>query len=76
MIVNYRKISKWVIASAIIILALIDVWLYLYGENATFSVVITDWSLYSPWMPFAFGFLMGHFFAPAKGSAHKNLGVE
>jgi len=73
---NYRKISKWIIGLSIVVLGLVDLGLYVFGENATFSVVITDWSLYSPWMPFAFGVLMGHWFFPAKGSAHKNLGVE
>jgi hypothetical protein len=65
---NYRKISKWIIGLSIVVLGLVDLWLYLYGENATFSVVITDWSYYTPWVPFAFGVLMGHWFFPPRGS--------
>lgn len=65
---NLRKLSIWIIGITVVLLGLIDLGLYMWGENATFSVVITDWSYYTPWVPFAFGFLMGHFFAPPKGS--------
>lgn len=66
-----RKTTIWILGAVIVIMILWDVIAYLSTENATFSVVITDWSYYTPWMPFALGFLMGHWFAPAKGSNDK-----
>ena len=65
---NLRKLSIWIIGITVVLLGLIDLGLYIWGENATFSVVITDWSYYTPWVPFAFGVLMGHWFFPARGS--------
>jgi hypothetical protein len=63
-----RNTTKWIILFTIIALIIYDIVAYLAGVNATLSVVITDFSFYTPWVPFAFGFLMGHFFAPAKRS--------
>lgn len=52
-----------------LVLILWDVAAYIWGGGvATISVIITDWSYYTPWVPFAFGFLMGHWFVPAKRS--------
>ena len=65
---NLRKLSIWIIGITVVLLGLIDLGLYIWGENATFSVVITDWSYYTPWVPFLFGVLMGHWFFPARGS--------
>jgi hypothetical protein len=64
-----RKITTWIMGISLIILLLWDVAAYIWGGGvATISVVITDWSFYTPWVPFVFGFLMGHWFAPAKRS--------
>lgn len=63
-----RLTTKWIILGTIIALIVYDIFAYLFGVNATLSVVITDFSFYSPWVPFAFGFLMGHWFFPAKRS--------
>lgn len=65
---NLRKLSIWIIGITVVLLGLIDLGLYIWGENATFSVVITDWSYYTPWVPFLFGVLMGHWFFPPRGS--------
>jgi hypothetical protein len=52
-----------------IILVAWDVVAYVYGGgDATISVIITDWSYYTPWVPFIVGNLTGHFFFPAKKS--------
>jgi hypothetical protein len=66
-----RKATIWFMGIAILVILLWDLAVYILGENATISVVITDWSYYSPWMPLAWGFLMGHWFAPAKGTKDK-----
>jgi hypothetical protein len=63
-----REITKIVIGVTILGLIAYDIFAYLRADNATISVIITDWSFYTPWVPFMFGFLMGHFFWPAKGS--------
>ena len=63
-----RYYSKCIIVLVTIALVLWDVYAYLNEENSTFSVIMTDWAYYSPWVPFVWGFLMGHWFAPAKGS--------
>jgi F0F1-type ATP synthase assembly protein I len=63
-----RQITKIIMAVALVVLVVWDIIAYIWGTNATISVIITDWSMYTPWVPFAFGFLMGHFFVPARGS--------
>jgi uncharacterized membrane protein YhdT len=63
-----RLKTKWIIGLVILGLILWDIFAYLFGKNATISVVITDFSKYTPWVPFLFGVLMGHWFFPAKGS--------
>lgn len=63
-----RKTTIWIIGIVTVLLLLWDIAAYVLGENATISVVITDWSYYSPWIPLVFGFLMGHWFAPPKRS--------
>jgi hypothetical protein len=65
---RYRLITKILLALSVIILIAWDVVAYIFGENATISVVITDFSFYTPWIPFAFGVLMGHLFFPPKRS--------
>lgn len=46
-----------------------DIYAYVDGGGvSTFSVIITDSSLYSPMIPLVCGILMGHWFWPAKGS--------
>jgi hypothetical protein len=66
---NWVKFTKIVIGSAILILGIYDIFAYMMADNASISVAITDSSRYSPWMPFAFGVLMGHWFFPAKGTS-------
>jgi hypothetical protein len=63
-----RQISIWIMAALLVIIAVWDIYAFLNEENSTFSVIITDWSFYSPWVPFLFGVLMGHWFFPAKRS--------
>jgi hypothetical protein len=63
-----NRITKIIIAATVVLLVLWDVYAYLAEDNATISVVITDASYYTPWVPFALGVLMGHWFFPAKGS--------
>ncbi len=69
----FRKINKIVIIALFVALGLWDIVTYLKEDNATFSVIITDWSWYSPWMPFVFGVLMGHWFFPAKGTKYDHV---
>jgi len=66
-----RKVTINILGIIIIIMIVWDVVAYIYGVNSTFSVVITDWSFYTPWVPFAFGVLMGHWFFPPKRSIDK-----
>lgn len=63
-----RYYSKCIIVLMTIALVVWDVYAYLNEENSTFSVIITDWSYYSPMFPFVAGVLMGHWFWPARGS--------
>lgn len=68
-----RYYSKVIMITVTIALVLWDVFAYLNEENATFSVIITDWSWYTPWVPFVFGVLMGHWVFPAKGSKYDHV---
>jgi len=45
-----------------------DIYAWVNDTNATISVYITDFSMYSPMLPFVFGVLIGHWLWPAKGS--------
>jgi hypothetical protein len=68
---------KWTIRIiAVVTLACIawDLVAYAREENSTFSVVFTDWSFYTPWIPFVWGFLMGHWFAAPVGSKKEQVG--
>lgn len=53
-------------------LIIYDVYAFYTEENSTFSVVITDWYYENPGLSGAvllvIGFLLGHWFAPARGS--------
>lgn len=60
------EVGDLTVVSAVIIisfLALVVYDVYLYATNKpTLSVVVYKWSWYKPWVPFAFGFLCGHWF--------------
>lgn len=66
---NWVKATKIVIAVSILALGVYDIFAYMMADNASISVAITDSSKYSPWMPFGFGVLMGHWFFPARGTS-------
>ena len=66
---NTRKITGILILITAIIWIVWDIYAYVFGGgNATISVVLTDFSFYSPALPFIMGGLMGHWFFPAKRS--------
>lgn len=59
--------THYVIIISVLIIGGIDIVLAITrGKDATISVVITKWSKQYPAIPFAFGFLMGHFFGQNK----------
>ncbi len=61
------NLTRWIIIGVVGIVGLIDVILAIvYGLDGTISVQLTEWSHLYPVIPFAFGFLMGHFFAQNK----------
>jgi hypothetical protein len=69
-------IRKWSIRIILIITIFCvfwDVYAFLSEKNSTFSVIITDWAFYTPWIPFAFGVLMGHWFAAPMGSKYEHV---
>jgi len=66
-----RKITIWSLGIVTLVLLIWDVLAYFFGENATISVVVTDWAYYTPWFPLAVGVLIGHWFFPAKRSIDK-----
>lgn len=56
--------TRWIIVASIAVIGAVDVFLAATcGKDCTISVNITQWSHEYPAIPFAFGFLMGHFFA-------------
>ena len=56
--------TRWVIVLVVVIVGAIDIVLALVGgKDLTISVEIWRWSHEYPVIAFAFGFLMGHFFA-------------
>lgn len=64
-----RTISGVVILVTFVVWIIWDIFAFYYGEGvSTLSVVITDWSFYSPGIPFLFGGLCGHWFFPARRS--------
>jgi hypothetical protein len=63
-----RNTTKLIIFGVIVALIGWDVAAYLFGKNATISVVLTDWAYYTPWVSFVAGCLAGHWFWPARGS--------
>ena len=64
-----RQISGLLILVTSIVWIIWDLYVYIFREeNSTISVVITDFSYYSPACPFIIGGLMGHWFFPAKRS--------
>jgi len=63
-----RKTSIIIIIVAVAIIIGWDILAYIFGENATFSVIMTDWSRYTPIVSMLWGVLMGHWFWPARGS--------
>ncbi len=61
------NLTRWIISIIVVLVLFIDVILALrYGVEGTISVQITEWSHQFPAIPFALGFLMGHFFAQNK----------
>jgi hypothetical protein len=64
-----RNATKIIVLGVFIGLIVYDIFAFLLSDNATISVIITDWSYYTPWVPFVAGVLMGHWFWPAKGSS-------
>lgn len=53
----------WVFWAAIILLFVYEIWaVYTREEGDTISEIIWTASVNRPVIPFAFGFLMGHFF--------------
>lgn len=63
-----RRISMIMIIASFVIWIAWDIYAYFFGTDSTLSVVVTDWSHYTPMWPFLFGVLMGHWFWPAKRS--------
>ena len=63
-----KTISKIMIIVTFIIWIGWDIYAFLFGKDATLSVVITDWSYYSPMWPFVWGVLIGHWLWPARGT--------
>jgi hypothetical protein len=68
-----RKYSTRIILIVTFLLIGWDVFAYIVGKNATFSVIMTDWSFYSPWIPFAWGVLIGHWFFAPMGSKKEHV---
>ncbi len=57
-------LTQYIIVAIVALTVAIDVVLAISrGRDATISVAITRWSHQYPIIPFAFGMLMGHFFA-------------
>lgn len=60
-----RMISGIIILSTFIIWIVWDVYAFIHGgEAATLSVIITDFSYYSPALPLIIGMLIDHWFIP------------
>lgn len=67
-----RKISKYILVITLLGLILWDIFAFIKEENSTFSVILTDLYYEHPlWaiiICVSVGALLGHWFAPAKGS--------
>lgn len=63
-----RKVMTFFIVSIFLFIIITDIIAYLYGENSTYSVIITDWASRHPSLVLGFGVLAGHWFFPARGS--------
>lgn len=63
-----KQISGLLIIITFVVWVIWDLFAYTYGANSTISVVITDFSYYSPAFPAIAGALVSHFFWPAKRS--------
>jgi hypothetical protein len=58
------NLTQWIIVSSVGVILAIDGWLAVTrGKDATISVQLTKWGKQYPFIPFAMGFLMGHFWA-------------
>jgi len=58
------NLTQWIIVCSVGLIGGIDIVLAIaFGKEKTISVTITAWSKQYPIIPFAFGLLMGHFFA-------------
>ena len=63
-----RQMTGVLLLVTAFIWAFYDLYAWLYGVDATISVLITDFSRRSVPFVFIIGFLAGHWFFPAKGS--------
>lgn len=68
-----RKISMLIVFVVTVTLIAWDIFAYATEKNSTFSVIMTDWSFYTPWIPFVWGWLMGHWFSPPMGSKKEHV---
>lgn len=72
-----KIITKIVIVGAIAGLAFYDLIALTFGGiPATISRVLLNYSIQTPSIPFALGFLMGHLFWPQKETESKEKGKE
>jgi len=66
-----KKLTAWVIVAAILILSGYDI--YAATEaGGTITAVIRRAAFDNPTIPFAFGYLMAHFFGVGKGALKKD----
>ncbi len=67
-----RKMSVFILISSVVFLVLWDLYAFNAEENSTFSVILTDLyynhPIYAIVICVLVGALLGHWFAPAKGS--------
>lgn len=62
---NARQISGIIILATFVIWVVWDVYAFIKGgAGSTLSVVITDFSYYSPALPLIIGMLIDHWFIP------------
>lgn len=63
-----RRITGFLLLTTALIWSIYDLYAWLYGVDATISIMITDFSYRSIPFTFGIGFLAGHWFFPARGS--------
>lgn len=63
-----RLMTGFLILATVVVWIGWDVYAWLAADDATISVVVTDWSRIAPGIAFLVGVLCGHFFFPAKGT--------